>query len=254
MTPKRWEPLVLPRRLMLIINKPAGLAVHRGLEAAPAWKTGLRRAAVWLAAAAGAPARQGNLRLLRCSAAIARRWPTSTCCSGMARSARPIGASSRAGRRRTEGRTTVPLGRLDVTRGWWMKHDPNGLANHRRCGRCWGRAAGLTGLAPEPLIWPHASTTGALHGIRLAPCWATTSMAAHRVTAARLAPARARDRGAALQEQSAGQSHRAGAAAHARAADGVRVGRDEPPIAQTAAKREEIRKLTETLAHSVQTT
>ena len=58
-----------------------------------------------------------------------------------------------------EGRIDMPLGRLDDTRGWWMKHDPNGLPSATR----WtvlGRADGLTWLALEPL-------TGRTHQLRV---------------------------------------------------------------------------------------
>jgi tRNA pseudouridine32 synthase / 23S rRNA pseudouridine746 synthase len=57
------------------------------------------------------------------------------------------------------GTIDLPLGRLDVTRGWWMKPDPNGL----QAVTTWkvlGRAQGLTWLALEPV-------TGRTHQLRV---------------------------------------------------------------------------------------
>ncbi len=59
-----------------------------------------------------------------------------------------------------EGVIDLPLGRLDVTRGWWMKHDPKGQPAVTRwtvLGRCSGK---LTWLALEPL-------TGRTHQLRV---------------------------------------------------------------------------------------
>ena len=53
----------------------------------------------------------------------------------------------------------MPLGRLDDTRGWWMKHDPAGLPSQTTW-KVMGRADGLTWLALEPL-------TGRTHQLRV---------------------------------------------------------------------------------------
>jgi tRNA pseudouridine32 synthase/23S rRNA pseudouridine746 synthase len=65
-----------------------------------------------------------------------------------------------------EGVIDLPLGRLDVTRGWWMKHDPNGqpaVTKWRVMGRS-SRASSavtpFTWLALEPL-------TGRTHQLRV---------------------------------------------------------------------------------------
>ncbi len=61
-----------------------------------------------------------------------------------------------------EGMIELPLGRLDVTRGWWMKHDPNGQPAVTKW-RVMGRAQApvpLTWLALEPL-------TGRTHQLRV---------------------------------------------------------------------------------------
>ena len=61
--------------------------------------------------------------------------------------------------------STFPLGRLDETRGWWMKHDPNGqpaVTKWKVLGplpsRCWGRE--YSWLALEPV-------TGRTHQLRV---------------------------------------------------------------------------------------
>ena len=63
-----------------------------------------------------------------------------------------------------EGTIELPLGRLDVTRGWWMKHDPNGqpaVTKWRVMGRTGSSApATLAWLALEPL-------TGRTHQLRV---------------------------------------------------------------------------------------
>jgi len=60
-----------------------------------------------------------------------------------------------------EGTIDLPLGRLDVTRGWWMKHDPQGqpaVTQWKVQGRTADRT--LTWLALEPL-------TGRTHQLRV---------------------------------------------------------------------------------------
>jgi len=58
-----------------------------------------------------------------------------------------------------EGEIDLPLGRLDETRGWWMKHDPDGQPAVTRW-KVMGRASGMTWLALEPL-------TGRTHQLRV---------------------------------------------------------------------------------------
>jgi tRNA pseudouridine32 synthase / 23S rRNA pseudouridine746 synthase len=53
----------------------------------------------------------------------------------------------------------LPLGRLDATRGWWMKHDPSGQPAVTKW-QVMGRAGALTWLALEPL-------TGRTHQLRV---------------------------------------------------------------------------------------
>jgi tRNA pseudouridine32 synthase / 23S rRNA pseudouridine746 synthase len=58
-----------------------------------------------------------------------------------------------------DGLIDLPLGRLDATRGWWMKVDPAGQPAQTRW-RVLGRSAGLTWMAMEPL-------TGRTHQLRV---------------------------------------------------------------------------------------
>ena len=58
-----------------------------------------------------------------------------------------------------EGRIDIPLGKLDESRGWWMKPDPNGLPASITW-KVMGRGDGLTWLALEPL-------TGRTHQLRV---------------------------------------------------------------------------------------
>jgi tRNA pseudouridine32 synthase / 23S rRNA pseudouridine746 synthase len=57
------------------------------------------------------------------------------------------------------GTIDLPLGRLDATRGWWMKPDPAGLPSTTMW-KVLGRAPGLTWLALQPI-------TGRTHQLRV---------------------------------------------------------------------------------------
>jgi tRNA pseudouridine32 synthase/23S rRNA pseudouridine746 synthase len=62
-----------------------------------------------------------------------------------------------------EGRIDIPLGKLDESRGWWMKPDPHGLPSSttwKVIGRSDGITGELTWLALEPL-------TGRTHQLRV---------------------------------------------------------------------------------------
>jgi tRNA pseudouridine32 synthase/23S rRNA pseudouridine746 synthase len=58
-----------------------------------------------------------------------------------------------------EGRIELALGRRDATRGWWMKHDPQGQPAVTTW-KVMGRAPGLAWLALEPV-------TGRTHQLRV---------------------------------------------------------------------------------------
>jgi tRNA pseudouridine32 synthase / 23S rRNA pseudouridine746 synthase len=58
-----------------------------------------------------------------------------------------------------EGVIELPLGRLDATRGWWMKHDPQGRPAVTKW-KVKGKTAAMSWLALEPL-------TGRTHQLRV---------------------------------------------------------------------------------------
>ena len=126
MTPEEMLARLLYRDgLMLVIDKPAGFAVHRGPKGGEAWRTiSTRCASACRAAGAGAPARPRHLRLPG-----ARPPPQG---AGPARQAVQAGQGRQdllgGGRRRTradEGRIEIAA-RPSATRarGWWMKARP----------------------------------------------------------------------------------------------------------------------------------
>src|SRR6516165_3977887 len=95
--------------LMLVIDKPPGLTVHKGPKGGEsledyfgALRFGLPRAP----ALAHRLDRDTSGCLVL--AAIARRWPRSAACSRAGKSARPIGRWWRAGRRRTKAASSCP--------------------------------------------------------------------------------------------------------------------------------------------------
>jgi len=146
--------------LMLVIDKPAGLAVHRGPK--------------------GGESLEDHFDALRFglprAPALAHRLDRDT--SGCLVLGRHRKALAELGRlfktgavRKTywaivdgtpdtgEGVVELPLGRLDVSRGWWMKHDPNGQPAVTKW-RVLGRNSAMTWLALEPL-------TGRTHQLRV---------------------------------------------------------------------------------------
>jgi tRNA pseudouridine32 synthase / 23S rRNA pseudouridine746 synthase len=164
--------------LMLVIDKPAGLSVHRGPKGGPSledYLDGLRY---------GLPRRpelahrldkdtSGCLVLGRHRKALAHL--------GLLFKHRRIGktywAVVEGGPAADEGTIDVPLGRLDDRIGWWMKPDPKGLPSQTKwkvMGRSFaspalpspspasggGAQAPLTWLALEPI-------TGRTHQLRV---------------------------------------------------------------------------------------
>ena len=149
--------------LMLIIDKPAGLAVHKGPEG--------RR---------GGASIEDYFDALRFGLprmpALAHRLDKETSgCLVLGRHRKALAdlnllfrngkvgktywAVVEGGPEADEGRIDMPLGRLDDTRGWWMKHDPAGLPSATTW-KVLGRADGFSWLALEPL-------TGRTHQLRV---------------------------------------------------------------------------------------
>jgi tRNA pseudouridine32 synthase/23S rRNA pseudouridine746 synthase len=114
--------------LMLIIDKPAGLAVHRGPKGGASledWFDALRFGLPRPPALAHRLDKEtsGCLVLGRHRKALADL----NLMFRHGKVGKTYWAVVEGGPKEDEGRIDMPLGRLDDTRGWWMKHDPNGL-------------------------------------------------------------------------------------------------------------------------------
>jgi tRNA pseudouridine32 synthase/23S rRNA pseudouridine746 synthase len=140
MTPEQMVSRLLYRDgLMLVIDKPAGFAVHRGPK--------------------GGESLEDHFDALRFGLprppALAHRLDRETSgCLVLGRHRKALAQLGRlfksgavdktywaiveGGPEAAEGTIELPLGRLDATRGWWMKHDPEGqpaVTNWRVLGR-----------------------------------------------------------------------------------------------------------------------
>ena len=217
MTPEEMLGRLLYRDgLMLVIDKPAGFAVHRGPKGGEsledhfdALRFGLPRN----------PALAHRLDKDTSGCLVLGRHRKALALLGKLFKQGKIGktywAVVEGSPSADEGRIDIPLGKLDETRGWWMKPDPHGqpaVTTWKVMGR---GADGLDLARARAADRADASAARALRGDGLAdprrqhlrPC------AAHGRPAA--ASAFARDRGADFQEQAAGENHRASAGAYA---------------------------------------
>jgi tRNA pseudouridine32 synthase/23S rRNA pseudouridine746 synthase len=167
MTPEEMERRVLYRDgLVLVIDKPAGLAVHRGPKGGAsledhfdALRFGLPRP----------PALAHRLDRDTSGCLVLGRHRKALAHLGLlfkhGRIGKTYWAVVEGGPPGDNGRIDLPLGRLDASRGWWMKPDPKGLPAvtiWQVLGRCpspGGRPA-LTWLALEPV-------TGRTHQLRV---------------------------------------------------------------------------------------
>jgi tRNA pseudouridine32 synthase/23S rRNA pseudouridine746 synthase len=113
--------------LMLVIDKPAGFAVHKGPKGGEsledyfdALRFGLPRA----------PALAHRLDRDTSGCLVLGRHRKALAELGrlfkQGRVGKTYWAVVEGGPTEDEGRIDLPLGRLDATRGWWMKHDPDG--------------------------------------------------------------------------------------------------------------------------------
>ncbi|HEY1154135.1 MAG TPA: RNA pseudouridine synthase [Pseudolabrys sp.] len=146
--------------LMLVIDKPAGLSVHRGPKGGAsledyfeALRFGLPRD----------PALAHRLDKDTSGCLVLGRHRKALAKLGDLFKQRRIGKTYWAvveGRPATDtGRIDMPLGKRDDTRGWWMKPDPNGQPAQTDW-RVRGKADGYTWLELEPL-------TGRTHQLRV---------------------------------------------------------------------------------------
>jgi tRNA pseudouridine32 synthase/23S rRNA pseudouridine746 synthase len=166
MTPEEMVARLLYRdALMLVLDKPAGMAVHRGPK--------------------GGASLEDHFDALRFglprAPALAHRLDRDTSgCLALGRHRKALAELGRlfkngaigktywavveGGPPEDAGRIDLPLGRLDIARGWWMKPDPNGqpaATEWKVMGRGSAPSDGaLTWLALEPL-------TGRTHQLRV---------------------------------------------------------------------------------------
>ncbi|WP_439923470.1 RluA family pseudouridine synthase [Nitrobacter sp. JJSN] len=163
-TPEEIQARVLHRDgLMLVIDKPAGIPVHRGpkgganLEASfEALRFGLPRP----------PVLAHRLDRDTSGCLVLGRHRKATASLGLlfkhGKISKTYWAVVEGGPAEDEGIIDVPLGRLNHERGWWQKPDPNGLPSVTKW-KVLGRASEgvqLTWLALEPV-------TGRTHQLRV---------------------------------------------------------------------------------------
>jgi tRNA pseudouridine32 synthase/23S rRNA pseudouridine746 synthase len=146
--------------LMLVIDKPAGLSVHRGPKGGASLEDyfdvlrfGLPRM----------PALAHRLDKDTSGCLVLGRHRKALASLGKLFKNGKVGktywAIVEGGPGDDEGRIDIALGKLDESRGWWMKPDPNGLPASTTW-KVMGRSGGITWLALEPL-------TGRTHQLRV---------------------------------------------------------------------------------------
>lgn len=146
--------------LMLVIDKPAGLSVHRGPKGGASLEDyfdvlrfGLPRM----------PALAHRLDKDTSGCLVLGRHRKALALLGKLFKTGNIGktywAVVEGGPTEDEGRIDIPLGKLDEDRGWWMKPDPDGKPSSTTW-KVMGRGDGVTWLALEPL-------TGRTHQLRV---------------------------------------------------------------------------------------
>jgi tRNA pseudouridine32 synthase/23S rRNA pseudouridine746 synthase len=161
MTPEEMVARLLYRDgLMLVIDKPAGFPVHRGPKGGGSLEDFFGALCFGLPRAPSLAHRldkdtSGCLVLGRhrkALAALGRMFKNGAV-------GKTYWAVVEGGPEQDEGRIDLPLGRLDETRGWWMKPDPQGQPAVTDW-RVLGRGDGLTWLGLEPI-------TGRTHQLRV---------------------------------------------------------------------------------------
>jgi tRNA pseudouridine32 synthase/23S rRNA pseudouridine746 synthase len=146
--------------LMLVVDKPAGIAVHRGPKGGEsledyfgALRFGLPRA----------PALAHRLDRDTSGCLVLGRHRKALAQLGKLFKSGAIGktywAVVEGGPDGEEGQIELPLGRLDVARGWWMKHDHAGQPAVTKW-KVMGRSFPQAHSAASPLVGEAAEPTG----------------------------------------------------------------------------------------------
>nr|WP_245431165.1 RNA pseudouridine synthase [Rhodoplanes roseus] len=153
--------------LMIVIDKPAGLPVHRGPkggesleESFEALRYGLPRA----------PSLAHRLDRETSGCLVLGRHRKALAHLGLlfkhGQVKKTYWAVVEGGPEADTGTIEIPLGRLDETRGWWMQPDPNGLPSVSTW-QVLGRSGGA-GEPGEALTWLALSPlTGRTHQLRV---------------------------------------------------------------------------------------
>jgi len=161
MTPEETLARLLYRDgLMLVVDKPAGLPVHRGPKGGVAFEDYFDALRFGLPRAPALAHRldrdtTGCLVLGRHRKALAllgklfKQGKVSKC----------YWAVVEGGPAPEQGRIDIPLAKRDESRGWWMKADEHGLPSSTTW-KVLGRGPGITWLALEPI-------TGRTHQLRV---------------------------------------------------------------------------------------
>jgi len=161
MTPEEMVSRLIYRDgLMLVIDKPAGLAVHRGPKGGESLEDHFDALRFGLPRAPALAHRldrdtSGCLVLGRHRKALAQLGKLFKN-GGIDKTYWAVVEGSP---KTDEGVIEVPLGRLDESRGWWMRHDPKGQPAVTKW-RVLGKGGTLTRLALEPV-------TGRTHQLRV---------------------------------------------------------------------------------------
>ncbi|MGE3246729.1 MAG: RluA family pseudouridine synthase [Beijerinckiaceae bacterium] len=151
--------------MMLIVDKPAGIAVHRGPKGGGSLEDHFGQLRFGLPRD---PALAHRLDRDTSGCLVLGRHHKALVLLGKLFKAGSVGktywAVVEGGPDTDEGLINMPLGRLDESRGWWMKHDPAGLPSQTRW-RVLGRGADATGKA---IAWLELEPlTGRTHQLRV---------------------------------------------------------------------------------------